>query len=210
MHAERTQTAIGYLALVLALTVAGMAAPREVAAAEDRNGLFLDIGWGRYKEDSKITSSTLVNTSASKSNYGIKVYGGYQFNDWFALEAGFVDLSHITYETPVGRVNVEADGYHVKAIASFPISRDRDGFTGPFISVGAWRWDADVSPDAAVTTAFPAIVRVREHDTDPTASVGVMFRSKATAVRLEYERFRTEVMQTKTNFDLISINLVFY
>jgi OOP family OmpA-OmpF porin len=197
-------------ALALMLALAGVGIPEKAAAVDDRNGLFLDIGYGIYKEDSDLTETLFVNGSTSDNNYGIRIYGGFQFNDWFALEAGFVDMSHIRYTTPNGNIDVEPDGYHIKAIASFPISRDRNGFTGPFISVGAWRWDAEIVPDATVTAALPAVVKSRVHDTDATASLGVMFRSKTTAVRLEYERFRTQILQTTTDFDLISINLVFY
>ena len=100
---------------LLALTI--IAAP--LASAQD-SGWYLGANVGQSKskiDDGQITNSLLsgglVTTSISDRDHdtGFKVFGGYQFNKYFAFEGGYFDLGKFGFTSntpPAGTLNGRA------------------------------------------------------------------------------------------------------
>ena len=66
-----------------------------------------------------------------------RLFGGYQFNRWFALEGGYIDLGEI--EPNRAGASLEADTFYVAAVGTIPVN---DAFA-VYGKVGVHRWNAD-------------------------------------------------------------------
>lgn len=108
------------------------------------------------------------------------VFGGYQFNRWFGIEAGYTDLGAL--ETRGTGRDLEASTVHVTAVGSVSFT---DRFSG-YAKAGFQRWDLD--------SALPGVTGTTEDSgTDPTYGLGVQYRlTDAIALRGEYNRFEIE------------------
>lgn len=191
-----------FLAAVAAIF---LIAPERVDAAESQQkGGFIELGFGQYQDQ----TNTISTANESKIS---RIYGGHQFSDYFGVEIGYVDFAKANFNTSGTTLQYEAHGLHAKAIFSLPFSRDPQGYSAVFISGGAWRWDIEASELTA---------RARTHGIGPTAGVGLIFASKSTALKLEYERFIaspkvnstvfvSDVVDDKTKQDAITVNLMF-
>jgi OOP family OmpA-OmpF porin len=116
------------------------------------------------------------------------VFGGYQFNKYFALEAGYADFGKIE---PEG-----ADTAYLTAVGSVPITERFSAYA----KAGFHRWNLD--------TELPGLVSSSDDSgTDPTYGVGVQYRfTDNVALRGEYSRFEVEdadadLAQLQVRFD---------
>jgi len=70
-----------------------------------------------------------------------RLYGGYQFNEYFALEAGYLDLGSFDEQIQLGGnvvpISADADGFTFAARASIPIG-EKFAVHG---TVGSFFWD---------------------------------------------------------------------
>ena len=122
------------------------------------------------------------------------VFGGYQFNRYFGLEAGYADFGKLE-PRGVGP-ELEASSVYLTAVGTLPIT---DHFSA-YAKAGFQRWDLD--------TSIPSIVGNTDHNgTDPTYGLGVQYRfTDHVALRGEYSRFEVEdtdldVAQLQVRYD---------
>jgi len=108
------------------------------------------------------------------------VFGGYQFNRWFALEGGYADLGKLE-SRGLGR-DLEAGAVYLAAVGTVPFT---DRFSG-YAKAGFQRWDLD--------TALPGVTGTADDSgTDPVYGVGLQYRfTDKVALRGEYSRFEAE------------------
>ncbi|UNK48774.1 outer membrane beta-barrel protein [Lysobacter sp. S4-A87] len=119
------------------------------------------------------------------------VFGGYQFNRYFGLEAGYADFGKL--EPRGNGAELEANSVYLTAVGTVPIT---DSFSA-YAKAGFQRWDLD--------TAIPGVVgNDDDSGTDPTYGVGVQYRfTDHVALRGEYSRFEIE----DTDLDLAQIQV---
>lgn len=139
-------------------------------------GWYVGAGAGQSSfDDDAITTSELadevatigdidnVSVDVDDSDTGFKVFGGYRFNDFVALEAAYVDLGSIeasisgdgTFDggegsepfSFSGSASADVKGYGVNAIVGYPVL----GLVNVFASVGAFRWESDASGSITAT-----------------------------------------------------------
>jgi OmpA-OmpF porin, OOP family len=122
------------------------------------------------------------------------VFGGYQFNPYFGLEAGYADFGKIE-ATGVGAA-LEADTAYLTAVGSLPIT---DNFSA-YAKAGFHSWNLDSELPGLVSNSD-------ESGTDPTYGLGVQYRfTDHVALRGEYSRFEVEdadadLAQVQVRFD---------
>lgn len=189
-----------------ASVVVSIAIPQRANAAEGK-GWFLDVGAGQYRFQHEFQGS------ATTSNMGRRIYAGYQFLDFLAVEAGWMDFEKGKINSNGIPVEIETEGYHLKGIASLPFGRNANGYSAVFLSAGVWRWDYEAKNSATT---------VRVHGASPTAGLGFLLARKKVSFRLEYERFVSSPDINSGVFgaaygihednyqDLISANIMFY
>ena len=121
------------------------------------------------------------------------VFGGYQFNRYFALEAGYADFGKI--EADVLAPELEADSAYLTAVGSLPITEQFSAYAKA--GFHAWNLDAEL----------PGLIDSDDSGTDPTYGVGLQYRfTDLIALRGEYSRFEVEdadadLAQLQVRFD---------
>jgi len=153
-------------------------------AAEDK-GFYVGAGAGQ---------SFVDEAGYDDEDTAFSVFGGYQVNRYFGVEAGYVDFGKLE---PEGLGNeLEANSAYVSAVGTVPFT---DKFSG-YAKAGFHRWDLD-TPIAGLTN------NPDDSGTDPTYGVGLQYRfTDAVALRGEYSRFEAEdldvdLAQVQVRFD---------
>ena len=112
-----------------------VAAGSSVAASEqDQSGWYLGTGIGYSTISPKFENSTLQKAaddhfSQKKHDTGFKLYGGYQFNENWAIEAQYINLGKYKAEPELlpkdlAGVTVKVSGIAVNGVASYHFSED--------------------------------------------------------------------------------------
>jgi OOP family OmpA-OmpF porin len=162
--------------------------------------------------DSGIAAS-IGSFSADDSDTGWRVFGGYGFNDYFAVEGFYTDLGSFdsTFSGTVedggeggplaldGSVSFEAQGFGIFGVLMYPLGA---GFS-VLGKAGGIHWDADV-PIAVVVDGSGASGSVGDDGTDFAWGGGLKYQiTEQLAVDVQYESF--DVFDT--DVELISGNL---
>lgn len=120
--------------------------------------------------------------SANTRTEGWKVYGGYQFNKYLALEGGYANLNDMRAVTGAIRTSVDTDAWTLAAVASYPVT-DKFSVIG---KLGGAYMLADVSVKNGVADA----VRGGDDGYEPNYGVGVSYELLDNlSLRAEWERF---------------------
>jgi len=111
---------------------------------------------------------------------GYKVFGGYQFNDNFAAEVGYLDSGDAKETAGAASLEVDATGVTASIVGSLPLG---DMFS-VYGRLGAIFWDAEVEFDDGAGT----ITEASDSGEDLYYGVGgAMNLGASAALRLEYE-----------------------
>lgn len=112
-----------------------------------------------------------------------KVFGGYNFNRYFALEGAFVDFGELEDRGVGGIKNeLDVDGFSFGAVGTYPIS-EKFSVHG---KAGIYAWDLDAN--GAIAARFDD-----DDDTDPFYGVGVSYHfTKNYSVVGEWERYEID------------------
>ena len=204
----------GTLGLVL---FAGLATG--TAAATDDNGWYAGINGGVTKstiDEERITDSlfsngfTTTGFEIDEKDRGYKLFGGYQFGRYLAIEGGYFDLGTHTFSAstlPVGTFagQLEARGINLDLVGILPLTTN----VSLFGRVGAnhAETDAAFAGQGAVNVFEPA---ASERATNLKFGVGAQFGlTERIGLRVEAERFRLDdAIGNKGDIDLFSLGLV--
>ncbi len=189
-----------------------------VALAED-TGWYAGINGGMTEttiDEERIRSSlltsgfTVTDFSDDDSDSGYKLFGGYQFNQYFAVEAGYFDLGSYGFTAealPPGTLtgNIEVSGFNVDLVGLLPLT-ERFSLIG---RVGANYAEAsdNFSSTGLITVPDP---NPTARDTNLKYGVGAQWDfSDRIAARVEAERYRLDdAVGNKGDIDLYSLNLL--
>lgn len=189
------------------------------ALADDSNWYMgANVGKSTAKiDDPRIISGlmsqgvTSVTISDNDRDNGYKLFGGYQFNNNFAVEAGAFDLGSFGFKAntqPQGTFtgNASMRGLNLDLVGTLPISErfsvfgrigaayteTKDTFTGTGL--------------VSVPTPYPSAREV-----NPKIGLGLQYAfTKALAMRAEVERHRVnDAIGNKGDIDLVSVGLVY-
>ena len=178
----------------------------------------LSAGQAESKIDNERINAALIGAGVTSTGIttdrhdpAYKVFGGYQFNPYFAMEGGYFNLGKFGFNsqtTPLGSLNGQfrVDGINIDVVGSLPVNdqlslmarmgvingRSRDNFT----STGA----------VAVSNSNPEITK-----RDYKAGLGFAYKfSQSMSLRGEIERYKiNDAVGGKANIDLATLSLVF-
>ncbi|HEX6295704.1 MAG TPA: outer membrane beta-barrel protein [Burkholderiales bacterium] len=135
-----------------------------------------------------------------------KLFGGYQFNPNFALEAAFVDLGDVSYSgsftgnlgaVPVSGGRIQNSGINLSAVGVVPLGQ-RFVFFG---KVGMFLWYSEAS-DVTGGFAFYS----EEDGADLSVGLGASVAlGQRVSLRAEWERFD----MSNTDVDLVTVGFAF-
>ena len=167
-----------------AVAAAVLAVPSFAQTRAADSGFYGGLGLGR--SDSNLGGAT------DSSDNAWKLFGGYQFNKYFAAEAGYMDLG----STALPGVTFDSKAWQASAVGSLPLT-EQFSLTG---KLGLAQTETDVSSGGT------------DHNTDPTYGLGLRYNfTPQFGLRGEWERFRVSgnPVMGKSDTDVYSINAIF-
>lgn len=207
-------TASGKLSLV------ALAVMASTLALADDAGWYTGANIGRTKatiDDARISSNllgagaTAVSIVDEDRDHGFKVYGGYQFNRYFALEGGYFDLGRFAFTantTPAGTLsgNINLRGLNLDLVGTLPITEKFSAFG----RIGAnYAQASDSFSGSGAVRIFNAEPSTRE--TNLKVGFGLQYAfTDALALRGELERYRiNDAVGNRGDVDMLSVGLVY-
>ncbi|MGY0797711.1 outer membrane beta-barrel protein [Lysobacter sp. A286] len=154
------------------------------AQATEQPGFYAGVGAGQSIVDEGILDD---------EDTAFSVFGGYQVNRYFGVEAGYADFGKIEPRGVAG--NVEADTAYLTAVGTLPFTESFSGYA----KAGVHVWDAEAR--------IPGVIGASDDGTDPTYGLGLQYRfTDAVALRGEYSRFEmddidVDLAQVQLRFD---------
>ena len=166
--------------------------------AANNGGFYFGTVFGEAKADDAEEFGLTDDTDGAW-----RVYGGYEFNRWLAVEAGYVDLGSYngsipSIEGPVA-TRVELDGFTLGVRPQYVFSNDW------FIQgqAGVLFWDAD----ARLSGGFSGL-ELGEDGEDPYYGVGFgKYIGKSWRLSAEWTRFETD--ESEADFLGLALNYRF-
>jgi len=169
------------------------------------------IGDGRIVNDLLEDGFTTTSISDDNHHFGFKVFGGYEFNRFLALETGYFDLGRFgfaAHTTPVGslRGDIKINGANLDLVGSVPIGEQFSLFARAGLNYAQ-------AKDSFVGTGSVAVIDRSPHKWNPDYKFGFGAEydfTRSLGMRIEAERYRIDdAVGNKGDVDLYSAGLVF-
>ncbi len=162
--------------------------------------------------DGVLTTAGLggISSSLNKTDTGYKAQVGYQFNENFAVEGGYIDFGKFAYSSTFtggsGNFDYKLTGFNVAAIGILPIN---DAFS-VFGKLGAINAKVDASSSISIV-GIPVSITGQATKLVPSWGLGATYNlNKQFAVRAEFEQFgKVGDEPSKGNINLASAGVVF-
>ena len=138
-------------------------------------GFYLGGSLGGATSKVKGTDFNQSDFTFDENDFAWKVFGGFHFLQFFAVEAAYRDLGSPSTTLSVGNTKLDQTAFDVSGLVGLPL--------GPlfiFGKLGAVFWDADVSVDG---------VKTSEDGTDFSAGLGASLDITRIRLRGEVEYF---------------------
>ena len=202
------------------LSVLALALMAATCAMADNTGWYGGANLGQSQatiDDARITSGLLANGLTAggindiNRDLGVKVFGGYQYNKYFAVEGGYFDLGQFGFNTstvPAGTFSgeIKLKGLNLDAVGILPIT---DKFS-VFGRIGVTHIQAN---DSFVGTGAVNVLNPSPNSRDTNLKVGLGLQYALTdslTLRSEIERYRIDdAVGNKGDVDLVSVGLVY-
>jgi OOP family OmpA-OmpF porin len=206
------------LRLVCLASLAALGSTHAIAQNNEHFYGGLSVGQAQSKINTDGINASLIGAGASTTSLShdnkdgsYKVFGGYQINPNFAVEAGYFNLGEFGFKSttnPTGSLDgrFKIDGMNVDLVGTMPVNnqlslmgrvgmhnaRTRDTFRG----TGAMA-ARNANPD--------------DRDTNYKAGFGFSYKfSESISLRGELERYRvSDAVGSKANINVASLSLVF-
>ena len=214
MKLTGTSGALGLAAL------AALSAP--LAMAQDTTGWYggAEVGRSAAKIDDARISSGLQGqglgvTSISDRDRatGYKIFGGYQLNRNFAVEAGYFDLGRFGYTastSPAGSLtgDIRVKGLNLDLVGILPIT-DKLSALGR-LGVTSARTTGSFSATGAASLPY-ATANPSQRGTNYKVGAGLMYDfTDSLAMRVEGERYRiNDAVSNRGHVDMLSVGLIY-
>ena len=168
---------------LLCLSIILVAAAVPASAIE--NGFYLGGSIGGSSLEVQDVSEEFGAFRFSDGDTAFKLFGGFRFLNFIAVEAGYVDLGDPTdviasIEGDELEVQIGLKGWDAFAVGLLPL-----GPVDLFAKVGVVSWDADI-----VAVLDDVIDSDSESGTDAAYGIGVALRLGKVALRAEGEQFK--------------------
>ena len=155
------------------LIVAMIAGAAAMSAAQAQNAY---VGAAVSTSDTSFRGAPGASGDDGHKAHG-KIYGGYEINPMWAVEAGYTDLRETSANSTLGRVTADGSRTYVAAKASMPVNQQ--------VSLYGKLGVAYSKTDVNYTTAS-----FDQSDTEAYGALGAKYKlNEQVALTLEYERY---------------------
>ena len=204
----------------LALAIAGIIAAPAATAQQSSSYYYVGGGIGQARteiNDERITRPlfgtglTASNINRDNHDTAYKLFGGYQFNQNFALEAGYFNLGKFGFSAstaPLGTFNgqVKIQGFNLDLVGTLPLTERFSVFARA--GAQAAKTGDTYGGSTAISGFHPS---PSKREINYKAGVGLQYEfNPSFLVRAEAERYRiSDTVGKKGNADMVSLSLVF-
>lgn len=202
------------------LSLVALAVMASTLALADDAGWYTGANIGRTRatiDDARISSNLLGNGASTVSivdedrDHGFKLYGGYQFNRYLALEGGYFDLGRFAFTantTLAGTLsgNISLRGLNLDLVGTLPITEKFSAFG----RIGAnYTQASDSFKGSGAVRVFSSDAGTRE--TNLKVGFGLQYAfTDALALRGELERYRiNDAIGNRGDVDMLSVGLIY-
>jgi len=142
----------------------------------------------------------LITTKCDDSDSAYKLFGGFRFGKFVALEAFYTDLGKISATTTTVEAEAEEHTFGAAVVGILPVSKNFDLFA----KLGVHRWDADGKGTGQ--NQFATVrVNVDDSGTDIMGGLGMSYSfTDSFAIRAEWENY-----EAGDNYDMFSAGITF-
>jgi len=168
--------------LMAACVLAGLGAT--ATARADESGFYLGAGIGQASQSAE---------SFDGSDTSFRVFGGYAFNPYLAVEGGYVDAGEQADSQGSLRLAVKSDGFFVAGLAKLPLGK----YLAPYLKVGYVTYDS-------TETISSGSQHISDSESDSDLLYGAGFEFKLGdhfRLRAEYEKIDV----SDADFDIVSL-----
>lgn len=204
--------ALGISAIALAAAPLALASPLGWYAGANIGQSRAKIADGEIANNLQAQGFTSSSISNDSQGTGFKLFGGYQFDRYFAVEGGYFNLGDFGYSAttvPAGtsRGRIALQGLNVDAVGILPITRRFSAFG----RVGVTYVDAR-DAFSGTGAAYAPSSNVNRHEINYKYGVGLQYAlTHSLALRAEAERYRVkDAIGNNGDVDLISAGLVYH
>jgi OOP family OmpA-OmpF porin len=209
--------------LARALGAAGVTAFAAISSplqAADNTGWYGGLGVGASRariDDARITRSLLgAGFTASTivdddRDVGYKIFGGYKFSNYLALEAGYFNLGKFGFAAttvPAGTLNgnIKLQGLNVDAVGMLPITEKLSAFARAGVNYAQAKDTFTGTGAVFVTNPNPS-----KREANYKVGLGLQYDiTTALAMRLEAERYRiNDAVGNKGDVNLFSVGMLY-
>lgn len=150
MHRQFSNKAVktAVAAVLLGALSAAAQAASPMSADDNPSGAYIGGGWGKFNLNIRNLSDvgSGVSTIAESDDNAWKLFGGYRFNPYFALEAAYIDFGtpsdRFTATGSNGNYRVKLRGFAPYVVGTLPL-----GPVELFARAGYYFYDNDVRID---------------------------------------------------------------
>jgi OOP family OmpA-OmpF porin len=203
-----------------ALGLAALSAIYSQVAFADEPGWYGGASVGQSRatiDNSRITSNLLSGGLATSGisdrdrSTGFKLYGGYQFNNNFALEGGYFNLGKFGYTAttvPAGSMtgDIKLQGLNLDAVGKLPL-------TDKLSAIGRVGLNYAQARDTFSGTGAVRVLNTSASKSETNYKIGAGLQydfTESLGMRLEAERYRmNDAIGNKGHIDLISVGLIY-
>ena len=186
-----------------------------VSHAESNKGFY--VGASAGYADHKDNCDEVFGLSCDEEDLGWKVFAGYKFNKYLAIEGGSVDFGQadadipfinvVTLEVVEGTLETKVDGFFLSGLTELPLS---DKFS-VLAKIGIIYWDIEFN-GSDLPNNGGLVDDEDENGTDMFFGFGAKYNiTENFAFRVEWERYNNigeSGIDLSTDIDLISGGLV--
>jgi OOP family OmpA-OmpF porin len=202
------------------LGLAALAVIASPFAVADDSGPYVGFGIGPTKakiDDPKIASSllgsgfTTTSINDDASDNGFKLFGGYKFNRYFAVEGGYFDLGKFGFTAttvPAGTLsgNIKVKGVNLDLVGILPLTEKFSAFGRVGMNYAQAKDSFSGTGAVTVSNASPS-----KSEMNYKFGVGLQYDfTQSLGMRLEAERYRIDdAVGNKGDIDMVSLGLVY-
>lgn len=163
---------------------------------------YLGASLGQSDADEDVAAGLIDDGNVDTKDTAFKIFGGYQFNRNFALEAAYIDLGEVSYSGTFGGAavtggSVETTGFNLSAVGILLVNEKFSVFG----KVGVFVWEAEAND---VTGGVP--FSASDDGADLSFGLGASYAiTPSLSLRAEWERLES----SDADADILSIGVAF-